>query len=87
ERFEVSYLPPNEIMPSLDLKALKASGCQYLLMSSLHYRRYLRQPKTALVQRERIRMVFRQLRQVKKISAPSGSYGFHNPELTLLAVE
>ena len=83
EEFEIVYLPRSRIIPSLDYRSLKESGVDYLVLSSLFYDRYFSQPGVNPALREQIRQVFRKFQVVKEFEPKYGTYGFHNPKLTL----
>ncbi|MFN8392264.1 MAG: glycosyltransferase family 39 protein [Bdellovibrionota bacterium] len=64
--------------------ALRRSGNEYLLINSFAYDRYLRQPKVNELMRKRVQRIFESFPVVVEFNAPSGSYGFHNPQIRLL---
>jgi hypothetical protein len=70
----------------LDIQSLRTSGAQYLVLSSLFYNRYFSQPESEPVLRQRFREVFQRVPVVAQFEAPSGTYGFHNPTLTLFSL-
>lgn len=82
-QIDVHYIPRDKILPSLNVDELKSSGIDYLVLSSLYYDRFLNQPNAIPIQREQVRNVFRSLPIVKQIAPRYGTYGFHNPTLTL----
>lgn len=86
-KFNVVYIPRARIIPELDIKALKASGGEYLVLSSLFYARYFTQPESNPVLRQRIREVFERVPVVKQFAPKSGTYGFHNPVVTLFSLD
>lgn len=86
-RFNIVYIPRARIIPELDVKALKASGGQYLVLSSLFYARYFTQPESNPILRQRIREVFERVPIVKQFAPNGGTYGFHNPVLTLFSLD
>ncbi len=87
QTFEVLHIPRADIMEGLDSRALKESGADYLILSSLFYDRYFSQPDAVPAFRQRIREVFNRLPVVTRFEAPSGTYGFHNPTLTLFSLK
>lgn len=87
QTFEVLHIPRADIMEGLDSRALKESGADYLILSSLFYDRYFSQPDAVPAFRQRIREVFNRLPVVARFEAPSGTYGFHNPTLTLFSLK
>lgn len=86
-KFNIVYIPRARIIPELDVKALKASGGEYLVLSSLFYARYFTQPESNPILRQRIREVFERVPVVKQFAPKSGTYGFHNPVLTLFSLD
>ena len=86
DEFTMAYLPRAEIIPSLDIDALREQNYDYLVLSSLFYRRYFKQPNTNPALREQIRMVFRRLPILAQFESTHGTYGFHNPRLTLFSL-
>jgi 4-amino-4-deoxy-L-arabinose transferase-like glycosyltransferase len=86
-KFNVVYIPRARIIPELDVKALKSSGGQYLVLSSLFYGRYFSQPESNPILRQRIREVFERVPVIKQVAPRAGTYGFHNPVLTLFSLD
>jgi hypothetical protein len=86
-RFKVEHIQRARIIPELDPGVLRNSGADYLILSSLFYGRYFNQPESNPVLRQRIREVFDTVPVVSQYQAPSGSYGFHNPVLTLFSLK
>ena len=58
-----------------------------MVLSSLFYDRYFSQPEADPVLRQRIREVFERVPIVKQFSPRFGTYGFHNPTLTLFSLK
>ena len=83
--FELVYMRRDRIIPGLDLRALRETGKDYLSLSSLFYSRYF-MPNADPASREQIRRVFRQLPIVKEIAPKYGTYGFHNPSITVFSL-
>lgn len=83
EEFEVTYIPRARILSHLNINELKRSGQDYLVLSGLFYDRYFNQPNADAAPREQVRRVFRYVPIVKEFSSEHGTYGFHNPRLTL----
>ncbi|RMG43049.1 MAG: phospholipid carrier-dependent glycosyltransferase [Candidatus Dadabacteria bacterium] len=79
----VKYLERKNIFNSLTEKRLRESGYDYLILSSLFYDRYFSQPGQNAAIREIIREVFRKFPVVVEFRPRFGTYGFHNPVLTL----
>ncbi len=86
EVFQIQHIPRADIIDGLDVSSLKESGADYLILSSLFYDRYFSQPDAVPAFRQRIREVFKRLPVVARFEAPSGTYGFHNPTLTLFSL-
>jgi hypothetical protein len=84
--FEMVYLDRARIIPSLDISLLISSEPHYLLLSSLFYDRYFSQPKADLIARERIRDFFGRVPILKHVESKYGTYGFHNPAVTLFSL-
>jgi hypothetical protein len=55
-------------------------------LSSLFYNRYFSQPESQPTLRQRFREVFQRVPIIKQFEADSGTYGFHNPTLTLFSL-
>lgn len=85
--FEVEHIPRARIIQELDVAALRSSGADYLVVSSLFYNRYFSQPESEPVLRQRFREVFQRVPIITQYAAPSGPYGFHNPTLTLFSLD
>ncbi len=86
EYFQVEHIPRARIIPGLDVQNLRTSGAQYLVLSSLYYNRYFSQPESQPVLRQRFREVFQRVPVIAQFEAPAGTYGFHNPTLTLFSL-
>lgn len=86
EYFEVEHIPRARIITELDVGALRRSGADYLVVSSLFYNRYFSQPESEPILRQRFREVFQRVPVITQFAAPSGPYGFHNPTLTLFSL-
>lgn len=85
--FKVEHIPRAYIIKSLEPGALKNSGADYLVLSSLFYNRYFSQPEAQANLRQRFRDVFKKVPVITQFEAPSGTYGFHNPTLTLFSLK
>ncbi|MBX7145397.1 MAG: glycosyltransferase family 39 protein [Oligoflexia bacterium] len=85
--YNVEYIRRVNINSRLSIRALKQSGKNYLLLSSLFYERYFTQPRSDTSMKARFRSIFRHVPILKQVSAPSGSYAFHNPVLTLFSLK
>lgn len=87
QHVQVENITRAEILESLQIDTLKNSGADYLILSSLFYNRYFSQPGAKAAQRQRFREVFQKVPVVVQFEAPSGTYGFHNPTLTLFSLK
>lgn len=84
--FEVIYPDRSNLIAELSVGRLKASGADYLVLSSLFYDRYFSEPNTVPALRQRIRDVFEYVPIVRHLEPSHGTYGFHNPTLTLFSL-
>jgi hypothetical protein len=87
KKYQVLNLNGSEILQDLDVKNLRKSGFDYLILSSLFYGRYFSEPKVEPVARQRIRELSKYFQVVNKIEPRYGTYGFHNPELILYSLK
>ena len=87
DHFAVEHIPRARIISELDPKLLRDSGADYMVLSSLFYARYFNQPESNPVLRQRIKDVFDSVPVVAQYAAPAGTYGFHNPVLTLFSLK
>jgi hypothetical protein len=87
ESFQVQHIPRPDLIQDLDVKKLRKSGADYLILSSLFYNRYFSQPDAQPFIRQRFREVFQNVPVVVQFEAASGTYGFHNPTLTLFSLK
>ncbi|MCB0311228.1 MAG: glycosyltransferase family 39 protein, partial [Bdellovibrionales bacterium] len=87
DEFEVNYIQRARIIPKLDIRALKESGQDYLVLSSLFYGRYFTEPQSDAAIRQRFREVFARVPIVKQYAPRYGTYGFHNPTVTLFSLK
>lgn len=85
--FEVIYVPRATILSNLELKNLRNAEADYLVLSSLFYDRYFSQPAPDAALRELFREVFERVPVLKDFSPKYGTYGFHNPDLTLFSLK
>lgn len=85
--FEVTHIPRARILEKLAVEDLKASGQDYLVLSSLFYDRYFVQPLAARVFQDHLRLVFEHVPIVTHIEPRFGTYGFNNPRLTLFSLK
>jgi 4-amino-4-deoxy-L-arabinose transferase-like glycosyltransferase len=85
--FNIEYIPRAKILVKLDIGDLKASGYDYLILSSFFYDRYFKQPEAEPILRQRLREVFDRVPVVTQFTSKGGAYGFHNPVLTLFSLK
>lgn len=71
----------------LDPDALRHSGRDYLVLSSLSYERYFTEPGYKRRLREWFKTVFEVVPIIKEFRPAHGTYGFHNPTLTLFSLK
>lgn len=83
-RYAVRVEPRPDLLSTLAPHRLRATGANYLILSSLYWDRYFSHPGTSGAQREVFRRVFREFPEVARFTARSGTYGFHNPEIRIL---
>ncbi|MGI6523949.1 MAG: ArnT family glycosyltransferase [Bdellovibrionota bacterium] len=86
DRIKVFELDRKTIIEQLDVKRLRRSEGDYLLISSLFYDRYFSQREANPAVREVFRNLKRRLRLVHKEKPKYGTYGFHNPKLLLFSI-
>jgi len=84
--FEVTHIPRATILELLNIGALKESGQDYMVLSSLFYERYFSQPSSVVPERQIFRDVFEKVPIIREIAPRYGTYGFHNPRLTLFSL-
>lgn len=80
---QIHHFHPTTVLLDLHPEALASGGYDYVVLSSLHYDRYFSQPNIVPAYREVIRTIFRRYPIVYEVEAQHGSYGFHNPKLTV----
>jgi 4-amino-4-deoxy-L-arabinose transferase-like glycosyltransferase len=85
--FTIEYIPRAHIIPKLAVSHLKGAQADYLILSSLFYDRYFKQPESNPILRQRIREVFDRVPVVMQMVPENGTYGFHNPVLTLFSLK
>jgi hypothetical protein len=83
--FDVMNFPSGKMIQTLNPRNLKTTGAQYMVLSSLVYNRFFNQPQTDAVRRSVIRKIFKKIKILHEEHPRSayGTYGFHNPKLTL----
>jgi hypothetical protein len=81
--YSMVYLPRADLVGALSTQNLFKGDFDYLVLSSLWYRRHFSEPNANPAIRQHIRNVFRTVPILHEESADSGTYGFHNPRLTL----
>jgi 4-amino-4-deoxy-L-arabinose transferase-like glycosyltransferase len=85
--FESEEILRINVLKRLPPAALADSGADYLVLSTLFYDRYFSQPNANRVYQNRFISVFQQVPVVKEFRSPSGTYGFHNPTLTIFSLK
>ncbi len=85
--FNVEYIMRSRIMEYLDIKKLKNSGYDYLVLSSLFYERYFTQPQGQAAARDRLRRVFKSVPIAQEFAPKYGTYGFNNPVVTVFSLK
>lgn len=85
--FKVGMFPSGKMIQSLNPNWLKTSGNDYLVLSSLVYNRFFKQPKGDGARRSVLRRAFTEVPIIKQIRPKSGTYGFHNPVLTVFSLK
>lgn len=86
DEFHVTYVPRATIMQQLDIRGLRKADQDYLVLSSLFYDRYFSQPDSKPAFRQRFRDIFERVPIVKQFRPRFGTYGFHNPTVTLFSL-
>ena len=87
KKYEVLYLRGSKILEDLDVKNLRQSEYDYLILSGMFYERYFSEPSNEPATRERIRQLFNNFKVVREVESKYGSYAFHNPKLVLFALK
>ena len=88
EQFDVEYIEREGVREKeFTVAELKQSGRKYMVLSSLFFDRYFTDPNGDPVAKNRFRNIFKRVPIVREFTAPSGTYGFHNPRLTLFSLE
>ncbi|NDC39632.1 MAG: hypothetical protein EBZ48_16595 [Proteobacteria bacterium] len=85
--FQVVYLPRASIIQELRVSRLRNAQYDYLVLSSLFYDRYFTQPHQQASLRQVFRYIYDQIPIVKELRPRYGTYGFHNPRLTLFSLK
>lgn len=86
-KFKLQYADPTKFIIDLAVDNLKNSSADYLVLSSLHYDRYFSQPGIPEVYRNVVRDIFSRYPRVAEFSAESGTYGFHNPRISIFKLK
>lgn len=84
--FKLTYLPRETLLQELQISSLRARGCDYIGLSSLYYDRFFTKPNLPPIVRQPFRSIFRELPLVAQIRPLFGTYGFHNPTLSVFSV-
>ncbi|MBN8550007.1 MAG: glycosyltransferase family 39 protein [Deltaproteobacteria bacterium] len=87
KEYSIEYILRINVPQRLTPAALKKSDADYLVLSSLFYDRYFSQPNPNRVFQGRFKAVFTRVPVVKEFRAASGTYGFHNPTLTVFSLK
>lgn len=87
DKFDVSIITRKRLASDFSPRALKQSGADYLVLSTLFYQRYFTQPRANKLFRDRFTAVFNQLPIVKEFTPRFDSYGFHTPILTIFSLQ
>lgn len=85
-QFTTDYMLRKNLLKRLSVSGLRSSENDYIIFSSLFYDRYFSQPGNPRIFKNRYRQVFANLPIIAEFSAPSGTYGFHNPRLTVFSL-
>ena len=85
--FNITYVPRAYIMTELEIDSLRKSGKEYLVLSSLWWGRYCTMPNSAPAYRQQFRDLFTNVPIVHQTESSEGTYGFHNPILTLFSLK
>lgn len=85
--FEITHIPRATILQNLQIDHLRNSGQDYLVLSSLFYDRYFSDPTAPRFIQVLFEKLFEEVPIITEISAPTGTYGFHNPTLTLFSLK
>jgi len=84
--FSLTYARSSIVHRELTRDRLQESGQHYLLLSSLWWDRYFSQPRSDAPVKRLLREVFQTIPIVKEFAPKYGSYGFHNPIITLFSL-
>jgi 4-amino-4-deoxy-L-arabinose transferase-like glycosyltransferase len=85
--FTVAYLNPETVIVDLAINNLIKQESDYLVLSSLHYDRYFSQPNINPGFRTVIRKLFSTYPIVAEFEASHGTFGFHNPKISILKIK
>lgn len=85
--FEITYIPRAEIIRLLEINSLKQADQDYLVLSTLFYDRYFSQIASPPAVRQLFRQLFTYVPIITEIAPKHGTYGFHNPTLTLFSLK
>lgn len=84
---EIGMFPSGKMFELLNGESIKALGYDYLVLSSLVYNRFFDQPGGDALRRSVIRNAFKTIPILQEVRPEAGSYGFHNPTLTLFSLK
>lgn len=85
--FEIGMFPPGKMFELLNGESIKGLGFDYMVLSSLVYNRFFDQPEGDAVRRSVLRNAFKTIPVIKEVRPKAGTYGFHNPTLTLFSLK
>jgi hypothetical protein len=71
----------------LEINSLKQADQDYLVLSTLFYDRYFSQIASPPAVRQLFRQLFTYVPIITEIAPKHGTYGFHNPTLTLFSLK
>jgi hypothetical protein len=83
QHFESEYFRREKISTFMHPKTLQETNFDFLLLSTLFYDRYFSQPGADAAIRRRLEAVFKRVPIVHEVIAPAGTFGFHNPTITI----
>jgi Dolichyl-phosphate-mannose-protein mannosyltransferase len=85
-KYQIEYLFGTKILEKIQIRKLKESGYEYLILSSLFFDRFFTEPNVEAIRRSRIRDVFNNLELLHIVRSNYGTYGFHNPRIYLFKI-
>ena len=84
--YKIGNFPQGKLIQYLNPNKLKTLGYDYLIISSLVYDRFLTQPQNDTTRKTVIKKILEQSKIIyqEKPASKFGTYGFHNPTLTII---